>query len=81
MTTDSWRKSPIQGRRMVCQGKLHIDFGEVVLVWPYDSSFICNGCQQLHCSECSYETDGETITILPCPRFFSESRGVQEMSR
>lgn len=49
-------------------GAIVRDFGEIVSVQCFDSSWHCP-CGSLHCSECSYETDGIIMTVTDCGRF------------
>lgn len=62
---------PLSGRRIYCErGKgIHYEQKEVALFEFADYSWDCNACGGTHCSQCWYETDGETITVTDCGRF------------
>ena len=59
----------LKGKRIVCNGKVHIELPEIQTFEFADYSWECNACGGRHCSECLYESDGETITVYDCGRF------------
>lgn len=60
-----------QGRKIKCAktGKLHCWYPEVRTFEFADYSWECKGCGGRHCSQCTYESDGETIIVHDCGRF------------
>lgn len=64
-------KKALYGRRIYCErGKgIHYEQEEVALFEFADYSWGCNVCGGRHCSQCFYNTDGETITVTDCGRF------------
>lgn len=61
----------VQGRRLVCgtSGVTVLSLPVLTTLEFADYSWPCEGCGGRHCSECSYESDGETITVHDCGRF------------
>lgn len=61
----------IRGRKIVCgtTGRVHLEQDYISTVEFIDYSWRCRGCGGVHCSECGYSTDGETITVYDCGRF------------
>lgn len=62
---------PVRGIRLYCATArmVVLEYGEPRLWQFWDYSWVCPCCWRIHCSECSYTTDGETITISDCGRF------------
>ena len=60
-----------RGRRILCakSGKIHYEQDEIATFEFADYSWHCNACGGTHCSNCFYESDGETITVWDCGRF------------
>ena len=61
----------LKGKRILCakSGKVHYEQDEVATFEFADYSWHCNACGGTHCSNCLYESDGETITVYDCGRF------------
>ena len=59
------------GKRIFCSesGLIHYEQVEIAEFEFEDYSWHCNACGGRHCSNCFYETDGETITVRDCGRF------------
>ena len=63
--------STYPGRRIVCarSGATHLELPEARQFQFSDYSWPCSACGGTHCSNCFYETDGETVTVYDCGRF------------
>ena len=64
-------KQPLPGSQLVC-GESHglIHRKQFPVNWQFwDYSWECPACGGRHCSECTYVSDGETITVYDCGRF------------
>lgn len=61
----------IKGRRIFCDKAkaIHYEQKDISTFQFSDYSWECKACGGRHCSQCFYETDGETITVYDCGRF------------
>lgn len=59
----------LSGKRIVCSGRVHYEQSEVATFEFADYAWKCNICGKFHCSECEYESDGDTISVTDCGRF------------
>lgn len=58
----------LRGRRLVCSGSI-VRYKRSITTWQFrDYSWQCSVCDKRHCSQCFYESDGETITVIDCGR-------------
>ena len=60
-----------KGKRIVCakSGKVHFEQEQIAIFQFHDYSWDCKACGGRHCSNCFYDSDGETITVIDCGRF------------
>ncbi|MFW6031351.1 MAG: hypothetical protein ACOC9T_02060 [Myxococcota bacterium] len=64
----------VQGRRLVCgePGGALVAESDGIRTWQFaDYSWEC-ACGHRHCSECRYESDGDTITVYHCGRLSND---------